>query len=89
VLRHQNEGETDVRKRDKIVLIYVKVRISEKEIHSIRNSNSNQNLLFPHLSFYSTYRAATQKAMPVQALRVPGGWGSQIHDNRHMKAIRL
>ena len=89
VIRHQNEGETHVRKKDKIVLKYVKVRIREKEIHSIRNNNSNQNLLFPHLLFYSIYRAAMEKAMPLQAQRVPGGWSSQIHDNRHIKAIRL
>ena len=26
---------------------------------------------------------------PGQALRVPGGWDSQISDNRHMKVVRL
>jgi hypothetical protein len=26
---------------------------------------------------------------PGQAMRLPGGWGSQFHDNRHMKVVRL
>jgi hypothetical protein len=88
VLRRQNEGETHVRKTDKFVLKYVEVRICEK-MHSIRNNNSNQNLLFPicHFSLYTAQQC--KKVIPVEALRVPGSWGSQIHDNRHMKAVKL
>jgi hypothetical protein len=29
------------------------------------------------------------KAIPVQAHTVPGGWGSQIQDNRHINVARL
>ena len=29
------------------------------------------------------------KAIPVQAWRVPGGWGPGFHDNRHIKVVTL
>jgi hypothetical protein len=44
---------------------------------------------FPFAILFSIPRSSVKKAVPVQALSVPGVWDPKIHDNRHKNVVKL
>ena len=56
---------------------------------SIENLKQYNNIVLEINRSYNKVKVKRSHYMPGQALRVPGGWGSQISRNLHMKVVRL